>query len=106
MPTIVLDAGHTGKYWNRGALPNYYESAVMWDYHRELGAALEARGFKVQYTRPTIDTQLDVTLRGKKAKGADLLLSCHSNAADNTTTRRAVANYQTADSQGVWDTDS
>ena len=47
-----------------------------------------------------------MTLRGKKAKGADLLLSCHSNAADNTTTRRAVGIYQTEDSQGVWDTES
>lgn len=106
MPTIVLDAGHTGRTWNRGAVASYYESAVMWEYHKELGAALEAKGFKVKYTRPTINTEMDVTVRGKKAKGADLLLSCHSNSTDNNTTRRAVGIYQTADSQGVWDTDS
>jgi N-acetylmuramoyl-L-alanine amidase len=106
MPTIVLDAGHTGKYWNRGAVTGYYESAVMWEYHKELGAALEKKGFKVKYTRSTIDTEMDVTVRGKKAKGTDLLLSCHSNSTDNNTTRRAVAIYQTADSQGVWDTES
>ena len=106
MPTIVLDAGHTGRTWNRGAVASYYESAVMWEYHKELGAALEAKGFKVKYTRPTINTEMDVTVRGKKAKGADLLLSCHSNSTDNTTTRRAVGIYQTSDSQGVWDTDS
>ena len=106
MPTIVLDAGHTGKYWNRGAVTGYYESAVMWDYHKELGTALEKKGFKVKYTRSTIDTEMDVTTRGKKAKGTDLLLSCHSNSTDNNTTRRAVAIYQTTDSQGVWDTES
>ena len=103
---IVLDAGHTGKYWNRGAISSYYESAVMWEYHKELGAALEQKGFKVSYTRATINTEMDVTVRGKKAKGADLLLSCHSNSTDNNTTRRAVGIYQAADSQGVWDTES
>ena len=106
MPKIVLDAGHTGLTWNKGAIPGYYESAVMWDYHKELGTALVARGFEVGYTRPTIETSMDVTIRGKKAKGADLLLSCHSNATDNATTRRAVGIYQTEDSQGVWDTES
>lgn len=106
MPKIILDAGHTGRYWNKGAVAGYYESAVMWDYHKELGAALAARGFEVGYTRPDIDTKMDVTVRGKKAKGADLLLSCHSNSTNNTTTRRAVGIYQTEDSQGVWDTES
>lgn len=106
MPKIILDAGHTGYTWNKGAIPGYYESAVMWDDHRELGAALVARGFEVGYTRPAIETSMDVTVRGKKAKGADLLLSCHSNATDNTTTRRAVGIYQTDDSQGSWDTES
>lgn len=106
MPKIMLDAGHTGSRWNKGAVSGYYESAVMWDYHKELGAALVARGFEVGYTRPTIDTEMDVTVRGKKAKGNDLLLSCHSNSTNNTTTRRAVGIYQTDDTQGSWDTDS
>lgn len=106
MPKIMLDAGHTGSRWNKGAVAGYYESSVMWDYHKELGAALVARGFEVGYTRPDIDTEMDVTVRGKKAKGYDLFLSCHSNSTNNTTTRRAVGIYQTDDSQGSWDTDS
>lgn len=104
MPTIVLDAGHTGYTWNKGAVPGYYESAVMWEYSKVLGLALIAKGFKVIYTRPSIETTMDVTVRGKKAKEGDLLLSLHSNSTDNTTTRRAVAIYQTDDSQGTWDT--
>lgn len=106
MPKIMLDAGHTGRTWNKGAIPGYYESAVMWDYHKLLGAALKERGIEVGYTRPSIDTSMDVTVRGKKAKGCDLLLSCHSNSTNNNTTRRAVAIYQTDDSQGTWDTES
>lgn len=103
---IMLDAGHTGKRYNRGAVSAYYESAVMWQLHEYLAEELEARGFVVGKTRKNIDVSMDVTARGKAAKGYDLLLSLHSNACDSPTTRRAVCIYQTDDSQGVWDTES
>lgn len=103
---IMLDAGHTGTKWNRGAVAGYFESAAMWTLHEHLAEELTNRGFTVGKTRKTIDTEMDVTARGKAAKGYDLFLSLHSNATDNTTTRRVVAIYQTDDSQGSWDTES
>lgn len=103
---IMLDAGHTGSKWNRGAVAGYYESAAMWKLHEYLAEELTNRGFVVGKTRKNIDVEMDVTARGKAAKGYDLFLSLHSNATDNTTTRRAVAIYQTEDSAGVWDTES
>lgn len=103
---IMLDAGHTGSKWNRGAVAGYYESAAMWKLHEYLAEELTNRGFVVGKTRKNIDVEMDVTARGKAAKGYDLFLSLHSNATDNTTTRRAVAIYQTDDSQGSWDTES
>lgn len=103
MPKIMLDAGHTGKYWNKGAVKGYYESAVMWELQKELADALIARGFAVGFTRDTIDTGLEVTRRGKKAAGCDFFLSLHSNACDDPTVRRVSAIYQTADTAGDWD---
>ena len=103
---IMLDAGHTGTKWNRGAVAGYFESAAMWTLHEYIAEELTNRGFTVGKTRKTIDTEMDVTARGKAAKGYDLFLSLHSNATDNTTTRRVVAIYQTEDSQGSWDTES
>lgn len=106
MPKIMLDAGHTGKRWNAGAVAGYYESAVMWLLQLELADALRDRGFTVGCTRADIDTKVEVTKRGRKAKGYDLFLSLHSNAADDETVRRASAIYQTADSSGRWDEES
>lgn len=106
MPKIMLDAGHTGATYNRGAVSAYYESAVMWTLHEYLAEELEKRGFQVGKTRKTISTSMDVTARGKAAKGYDLLLSLHSNATDNNTTRRVACIYQTEDSAGSWDTES
>ena len=103
---IMLDAGHTGTKWNKGAVAGYYESKYMWTLHEYLAEELKALGFEVGKTRKTIDTEMDVVIRGKAAKGYDLFLSLHSNSTDNNTTRRVVAIYQTDDSQGVWDTES
>lgn len=103
MPKIMLDAGHTGRKWNKGALAGYYESAVMWELQEALADALTARGFAVGRTRGTIDTQLEVTRRGKKAAGCDFFLSLHSNACDDPAVRRVSAIYQTPDTDGDWD---
>ena len=103
---IMLDAGHTGTKWNKGAVAGYYESAVMWDLHTMLAEELENFGFVVGKTRKTIDTEMDVTKRGKAGKGYDLLLSLHSNSTSSKTTRRVACIYQTEDSQGTWDTTS
>ena len=100
---IMLDAGHTGKTWNAGAVKGYYESEMAWKLHNLLADELQKYGITVGRTRKTIFESMDVTVRGKKAKGYDLLLSLHSNSADVSTVRRVACIYQTADTQGTWD---
>ena len=77
---VCLDAGHYGNY-NAGALKGYYESVRMWKLTELLAAELTARGIHVVKTRSNQATDLALTSRGKKAKGCDLFLSMHSNAA-------------------------
>lgn len=78
---ICLDAGHYGKYYNQSpANTKYYESEMMWKLHLLLKKHLEAYGIEVITTRSGIDKDLDLTARGKTAKGCDLFLSLHSNA--------------------------
>lgn len=77
---VCLDAGHYGNY-NAGAVKGYYESARMWKLTELLAKELTARGITVIKTRSNQATDLALTSRGKKAKGCDLFLSMHSNAA-------------------------
>ena len=100
---IMLDAGHVGAKYNAGAVKGYYESSMVWTLHNYLADELKAYGFTVGKTRKTIDESMDVSVRGKAAKGYDLLLSLHSNSADVSTVRRVACIYQTDDTQGTWD---
>lgn len=100
---IMLDAGHVGAKYNAGAVKGYYESSMAWTLHNYLADELKAYGFTVGKTRKTIDESMDVSVRGKAAKGYDLLLSLHSNSADVSTVRRVACIYQTDDTQGTWD---
>ena len=77
---VCLDAGHYGNY-NAGAVKGYYESVRMWKLTELLAKELTARGIAVIKTRSNQATDLALTSRGRKAKGCDLLLSMHSNAA-------------------------
>lgn len=77
---VCLDAGHYGNY-NAGAVKGYYESVQMWKLTERLAQELTARGITVIKTRSNQATDLALTSRGKKAKGCDLFLSMHSNAA-------------------------
>lgn len=81
MTKICLDAGHYGKYNQSPAVPKYYESDMAWKLHLKLKACLEEYGIEVYTTRKDQNENLGLTARGKKAKGCDLLLSIHSNAA-------------------------
>ena len=78
---ICLDAGHYGKYNQSPAVPKYYESEMTWKLHLKLKTYLEASGIEVITTRASQKKNLGLTARGKAAKGCDLLLSIHSNAA-------------------------
>ena len=77
---VCLDAGHYGNY-NAGAVNGYYESVRMWKLTELLAKELTARGITVIKTRSNQATDLALTSRGRKAKGCDLFLSMHSNAA-------------------------
>ena len=77
---VCLDAGHYGNY-NAGAVKGYYESVRMWKLTELLAKELTALGIAVIKTRSNQATDLALTSRGRKAKGCDLFLSMHSNAA-------------------------
>ena len=77
---VCLDAGHYGNY-NAGAVKGYYESVRMWKLTELLAKELTARGIAVIKTRSNQATDMALTSRGRKAKGCDLFLSMHSNAA-------------------------
>lgn len=78
---ICLDAGHYGNYNRSPVVPSYYESNMNWKLHLKLKAELEAYGFEVITTRENKNIDLSLSKRGKAAKGCDLFMSLHSNAA-------------------------
>ena len=82
---ICLDAGHAGKYNRSSVVRTYYESNMNWKLHLKLKAELEKYGIEVITTRKYQKIDKGLTARGKAAKGCDLFLSIHSNAADSET---------------------
>ena len=100
---ICLDAGHYGKYNQSPVNKKYYESDMAWKLHNYLKAELTALGFEVITTRITQSIDLDVYKRGKKAKGCDLFLSLHSNAAGTEKPDYAVACCQIDDDKSTID---
>lgn len=84
MKKIMLDPGHAGYFYNKSPVnDNYYESRVMWEFAELLADALTNRGFVVNMTRYSINDDPELTERGRQAKGHDLFISLHSNAASN-----------------------
>lgn len=81
MSRVCIDAGHYGKYNVSPVNRAYYESVQMWRLHELLAAELRKRGVTVVVTRQNQAADLSLISRGKKAKGCDLFLSLHSNAA-------------------------
>ena len=88
MVKIMLDPGHGGgPAHNRGFkqvdnLPYCNEGDCNYIYARDfLKPALEKYGFKVDMTRSDIWQNPSLKTRGFMARGYDLLLSVHSNAA-------------------------
>ena len=81
-PTVCLDAGHYGKYNRSPVVPEYYESDMVWTLQLLLKERLERKGITVITTRTDKEKDLPLVDRGEAAKGADLFLSLHSNAAE------------------------
>lgn len=79
---IMLDPGHYGSYYNKGAYPGYWESNMTWQLYLYLRDELENYdGFKIGTTRAAKAIDRDVYYRGTASSGYDLFLSLHSNAA-------------------------
>lgn len=86
---ILLDPGHgAGSQYNRGfkqvgKLPYCNEGSCNYNYcEYYLKPALERYGIEVKLTRKNILDNPSLAKRGNMAKGYDLLISCHSNAAN------------------------
>ena len=80
---IMLDAGHYGNYNPSTVLEGYWESRRMWRLCELLAEELCSAGFEVGKTRADEERDLEVTERGRLAKGSDLFISLHSNACDS-----------------------
>ena len=86
---IMIDAGHFAKYNRSPVLPSYYESEMTWKLAHFWKEELEKyKGVEVGMTRDDQTKDLDIVLRGHKAKGHDLFVSLHSNAG-----KRESADY-------------
>ena len=83
MKKVCLDAGHYGNYNRSPVVSGYFESVRMWKLTELLAAELTARGIHVVKTRTNQKSDLALTSRGRKAKGCDLFVSLHSNAASS-----------------------
>ena len=80
---ILIDPGH-GKDYNAGIVKGYYEGNVMYELgvllQRELG---KYSNLQVDITRKSITDFPDLDQRGKMANGYNLVISLHSDAANN-----------------------
>ncbi len=88
---ICLDAGHYSKYNQSPVVPEYYESDMAWKLHLKLKKYLEEYGIEVITTRTKQKKDMKLTARGKAAKGCDLFMSIHSNAATKESVDYPVA---------------
>lgn len=85
---VVLDPGHVGSTYNKGAVSGYYESAAVWKLSQYEKAALEKYGIKVIITKKNINDDIELYDRGhmavENAKGYDAVVfeSNHTNAAN------------------------
>lgn len=83
MAKICIDPGHYGKYNRCPAIPEYYESEMVWKLSQYQKKFLEEMGHTVILTREDPNKDLELTARGRKSQGCDLFISNHSNAVGN-----------------------
>lgn len=83
--TIVIDAGHGGKDPGGVGSGNLKEKPIALSISKKIGALLSAKGYTVLLTR---DTDRFIELKERTAFAtkhkADLFLSIHANASENT----------------------
>jgi len=83
--TIVIDAGHGGKDPGGIGVGNLYEKLIALALSKKVGALLSAKGYTVLFTRET-DNYIPLKERTAFANRhrADLFLSIHANASENS----------------------
>ena len=89
---VILDPGHVSGY-NKGAVSGYYEGTAMFNYAQKLATKLRANGITVGITRQKIGDNPSLTNRGAQAKGADMFVSLHSNAASSASANGVTVFY-------------
>lgn len=97
---ICIDPGHFGDNYNPGVAAGYVESNFTWTYSWLLKERLERYGVEVWLTKETKAEDMGLQARGKKAAGADLFISVHSNATDNKPSVNAVFTHWSVRSGG------
>lgn len=102
-PVVCLDAGHCAKQNRSDVVPDFYESEVNWKLQELLADRLEEYGIQVVKTRSDPNKDLELTLRGKQAKDADLFISLHVNAADNRNANYVLGVHMVDDDCGEMD---
>lgn len=106
-PIIVLDPGHNSAKSNPSpVVPAYCEGQRMWDLAQLLKSALEEYGIEVRLTKSRVDEALDVTTRGRMARGCTCLISLHSNACGTESVDRPEGIYFVDDDCGEIDAES
>lgn len=101
-PVVWLDPGHnSGKDNPSPVVSGYFEGQQMWELALLLKEALQSRGIEVYMTKKDVNQKVDLVARGKMAKGADLLVSLHSNAASSQKPDWALALHQVDDGKRV-----
>lgn len=83
MAKICIDPGHYGKFNRCPAIPEYYESEMVWKLSQFQKKYLEQLGHTVVLTRKDPNKDLALVSRGQVSKGCDLFISNHSNAVGN-----------------------
>lgn len=89
---VILDPGHVSGY-NKGAVSGYYEGTAMFNYANKLAGKLRAQGITVGVTRQKIGDNPSLSNRGAQAKGADMFVSLHSNAASSSSANGVTVFY-------------
>lgn len=86
MKKICIDTGHVPGANKSPCVPGYSEGTQMAALGEMLAALLVEYydDAEVFFTREDITDDVDVVKRGRAARGADLFISLHSNASNNT----------------------
>lgn len=85
--TVVLDAGHGGRDPGAIGVGGVREKDVTLKLAKEVGPRLEARGFRVVYTRKKDRTlSLEERTASAEAAGGDVFVSLHANASRRRST--------------------